>query len=289
MNLCYIDESGTPEQSGPTSHYVLVGLAVPDRLWKTHRDQLDALKAKYNLEHEEIHTAPMIRHYKEQEKIVDFESLSYGDRRKRVIEERNRILAILQATNSQKRKSTQRNYRNSQSYVHLTRTERKQAIKEIAMLIGNWGAVRLFAECIDKDHFDPNRTKKSVAEQAFEQVVTRFEIYLRNICEYGILIHDRNETLERRLVGLMKEFLQSGTPWMKLERVIETPMFVDSQIADSIQLADICAYALRRYLEHNEEELFDLVFRRADRKRGASVGVRHFTGQGCECKICASH
>ena len=87
----------------------------------------------------------------------------------------------------------------------------------------------------------------------------------------------------------MKEFLQSGTSWMTLDKVIETPMFVDSQIADSIQLADICAYALRRYLEYKEEELFDLVFQRADRKRGASVGVRHFTNLACVCKICASH
>ncbi len=231
----------------------------------------------------------MVRHYKEQGGIPDFESLSYKDRRKQVIKERSRIIAVLQKKNSKKRKSTERSYRNTHAYVHLTHDERRQVVKEIAELLGSWNEVRLFAECIDKVHFNPRITGKSVAEQAFEQVVTRFEIYLRNISEYGILIHDKNETLEKRLIGLMKEFLQSGTSWMTLEKVIETPMFVDSQITDSIQLADVCAYALRRYLEYKEEELFDLVFQRADRKRGASVGVRHFTNPACVCKICASH
>ena len=66
-------------------------------------------------------------------------------------------------------------------------------------------------------------------------------------------------------------------------------MFVDSQLTSMVQLADLCAYAIRRYLENSEEELFDLVFQRADRAGGVSLGVRHFTSAGCPCKICASH
>ena len=66
-------------------------------------------------------------------------------------------------------------------------------------------------------------------------------------------------------------------------------MFVDSQLTNMVQLADLCAYAIRRYLENSEHELFDLVFVRADRAGAAAVGVRHFTRPGCECKICASH
>jgi len=53
-----------------------------------------------------------------------------------------------------------------------------------------------------------------------------------------------------------------------------------------VQIADLCAYALRRYLENGEEELFDLVFHRADKKDGTVVGVRHFTNASCGCKIC---
>lgn len=61
-----------------------------------------------------------------------------------------------------------------------------------------------------------------------------------------------------------------------------------------VQIVDLCAYALRRYLENNEEELFDLIFVRADRKDNWEktahkvVGIRHFTGPSCKCKICTS-
>jgi len=57
-----------------------------------------------------------------------------------------------------------------------------------------------------------------------------------------------------------------------------------------VQVADLCSYALRRYLENNETGLFEKIFPRADRKDGKVVGVRHFTNptKPCTCKICAS-
>jgi len=74
-----------------------------------------------------------------------------------------------------------------------------------------------------------------------------------------------------------------------VNNIIETPLFVDSQLTSLVQVADLCSYAMRRYLENGEEELFDLVFERADRKDGIVVGVRHFTDQNCCCKICTAH
>ena len=44
MHLCYIDESGTPDVPGNTSHYVLAGISVPDQFWKSHQTQLDQIK-----------------------------------------------------------------------------------------------------------------------------------------------------------------------------------------------------------------------------------------------------
>lgn len=60
-----------------------------------------------------------------------------------------------------------------------------------------------------------------------------------------------------------------------------------------VQIADLCSYALRRYLENNETELFDLVYQRADRRGDPAcpivVGVRHFTKKDCACRICKTH
>lgn len=106
---------------------------------------------------------------------------------------------------------------------------------------------------------------------------------------YGLLIHDNNETVAKRHTELMKKFHQAGTLWTGVKSIVETPLFVDSQLTSMVQIADLCAYALRRYLENNEDEIFSLVFQRADRKDGIAVGVRHFTSPSCLCKICGAH
>ena len=46
-----------------------------------------------------------------------------------------------------------------------------------------------------------------------------------------------------------------------------------------IQLTDVCVYAIRRYLEKGEEELFDAIRIRADRK-GSNVVVEMLQNSG---------
>ncbi len=281
MQLCYLDESGTPEQPGNSSHYVLVGLSIPDEYWKRHFDEIEEIKGRYDLQDSEIHVAWMMRPYPEQIAISDFESLSLDARRSEV----RKYRASRRYSRQEKR-----NLRKTGPYTHLTLEERRRVVRELAQLISGWGVSRLFAECIDKTHFDQAITGTTVHEQAFEQVVSRFELYLQNRQQgFGILIHDNNETVAKRHTDLMRSFLQRGTLWTELRYVIETPMFVDSALTGMIQMADLCAYALRRYLENSETELFDLVFIRADRVGETAVGVRHFTRPGCECRICQAH
>jgi hypothetical protein len=183
----------------------------------------------------------------------------------------------------------------TETYIHLTLDERRNLVNEIAQKVASWGFARLFAECIDKIYFDPSRTPKTIDEQAFEQLVSRFEHYLKIMgsCNpptpcFGMLIHDNNETVAKKHTKLMKSFLEQGTQWTSVKNIIETPLFVDSQLTSMVQIADLCGYALRRYLENGEKELFELIFQRADRKDNVVVGVRHFTQPTCTCKICSS-
>jgi hypothetical protein len=306
MYLCYIDESGTPDIPGNTSHFILAGLAVPIWHWTTCDKEVYFIKRKYGLEKAEIHVAWMMRQYPEQDDISDFNLLDYAQRRSQV----NNLRVAKQLALQKKgfSKAYQRNkkfYRQTDDYIHLTHTERTNCIKEIAHKIGNWGFARLFAEAIDKTHFDPSRAPAAVDVQAFEQVVSRFEQYLQNISKgqksdlevdaalephpiFGLLIHDNNQTIAKKHTQIMKGFHFKGTLWTAIEHIIETPLFVDSALTSMVQMSDLCAYALRRYLENGEEELFDEVFKRADRKGTITVGVRHFTGT-CSCKICDSH
>jgi hypothetical protein len=64
---------------------------------------------------------------------------------------------------------------------------------------------------------------------------------------------------------------------------------VDSKLTRMVQIADLCSYAIRRYVENGEEELFDRVFKRAHCHNKIVVGVRHYTELSCACRICAGH
>ena len=65
MYLCYLDESGTPELGSQTSHFVLVGMAIPAAAWWEKERRIDLIKARYGLKHAEIHTGYMARRFPE--------------------------------------------------------------------------------------------------------------------------------------------------------------------------------------------------------------------------------
>ena len=206
---------------------------------------------------------------------------------------RNAELLRLQSTSVKQYRQAKKNYRKTQPYIHLTEKERREFIFKAAKRLSQWQFARLFAECVDKVYFDPRHHHSNrIDEVAFDQVVSRFEQYLKitgTIHNFGLLIHDNNQTVAKRHTELMRKFHHKGTQWTPVENIIETPLFVDSQLTSMVQLADMCSYALRRYVENGEEDLFKLVFERADRKDGAVVGVRHFSKHNCNCLICASH
>lgn len=298
MYLCYFDESGTPDRPGNTSHYVLAGLVVPIWHWHDADREIERIKSKFQLNHAEIHTAWLLRKYLEQSKIENFHTLNQADRHYQVEQLRHQTLLQLQSSQrSSAYRQTKKNFKQTEPYVHLTLDERKEFIAEVADCVSKWGFARLFAECVDKLHFDPQRNRLTVDEQAFEQVVSRFELYLRNMSppstrpSFGIIVHDNNETVARKHTRQMRKFHQEGTLWTEINHIIETPMFVDSQLTSMVQLADLCAYALRRYLENRETDLFERVYKRADRQgqSGPIVGVRHFTNASCRCTICENH
>jgi hypothetical protein len=296
MIFCYIDESGTPEVPGNTSHFVLAGLSVPIWQWRNADRQINGVLTEYGLAGKEIHTAWLLRPYLEQTRISDFESLGWAARRSAVQRERNAyLLAVQKAGKNQTYKQARKNYRHTADYTHLTLSDRKALLRDVANCVSNWGFARLFAECVDKVHFDSSKTGRTVGEQALEQIVSRFEQYLKRTDpehgqrNFGLLVHDNNPTVAHKHTDLMRRFHARGTLWTSIERIIETPLFVDSALTSMVQIADLCSYALRRYIENHESELFDPLWERADRVGTRVVGVRHFTASSCSCDICQAH
>jgi len=102
MFLCYLDESGTPDIPGNTSHYVLAGLSIPIKNWKSCDKDVERIKSKYRLTDKEIHAAWILRSYPEQNKIANFQSLTYQDRIQQVSAFRTTDLLRLQRSKNLK-------------------------------------------------------------------------------------------------------------------------------------------------------------------------------------------
>ena len=133
MIICYLDESGTPELSAQTTHFVFLGLSIPTSSWKNKDAEITAIKRRYQLQGREIHTAWIARRYQEQEVIPAFQDLTYDERRTAVRTERDTRLTRRAAIRGLEQVSTLRkNFTKTDAYIHLTHTERHSLLSELA-------------------------------------------------------------------------------------------------------------------------------------------------------------
>jgi len=291
MHICYLDESGVPTRGqGTTDYFVLLGLAIPASTWRAKDEQVSQILSAHNL-FGEIHTAWMARRYPEQERIPNFVTLNAQDRRDAVARERKADLAKASLRGSKAVATLSRNYKKTDAYVHLTHGERMALIRATADLIGEWADAVLFADAQRKSAHHANKSDGTIIEFAFEQVASRYHHFLQRCgIDAGIVVQDKNETSARRLTTLARRFHKEGTEWASFDRLVETPLFVDSHLTAMVQLSDLCAYAVRRFFENGETELLDRIYSRFDTFQGKLVGIRHYTGkQTCECRVCADH
>ena len=133
MYLCYIDESGTPDVPGNTSHYILAGISIPVQFWRDCDKDIEAIKIEYDLADEEIHVAWLLRSYPEQNKIIGFDKLDYVQRRREVTVFRAaELLRLQRVKNPTLLHQTKKNYEKTACYVHLTTAERRELIRKMA-------------------------------------------------------------------------------------------------------------------------------------------------------------
>jgi hypothetical protein len=289
MYILYLDESGVPEINAGTSHFILLGVAVRVDQWKTLDSNIEREKSAFNLADVELRAGWMARRYSEQESVANFEAMELAARRASVEQVINRRAGVLGVAGNQKKiKAYRLECRKISPYIHLTRSQRLACLQSVATELAGWPEVRIFADAINKSDFSPGRY--SPYEMAFEQVVSRFQTFLAKKGSLGLIVSDNNETAAPRLTQLSRKFHKDGTLYKDIVNIVETPFFVDSSLTSLIQVADLCAYALRRRIENDEKALWDIVRPRVDRLENALVGVRHYTGRRpCNCDICTAH
>ena len=292
MRLFYLDESGNPEINGPSGSYVLAAVGLPIDRWTTCDKAINQLKASHYLGSTEIHTAWMLRSYNEQLAIPSFDKLDITQRRAAVLRIREQKIELYKKHKSpQALKSLKKIYKNTDAYIHLTFEERKRFINELATKIKSWTFLRLFGEVIDKNNYHPPKPGTTPQAQAFERIVSRIEKYLSHISletkEYGLLIHDECESVAAAHVSKMKQYHIRGTFRSRVDHIIETPLFVSSSHTNMVQIADLCAYILRRYYDSGDQPLYDTIKTRIDKLGSEIVGLNHYTNnKACTCEIC---
>jgi hypothetical protein len=243
----------------------------------------------------------MLRSFQTQLDIPDYDNLSWSDRRLAVRAKRSAKLATL-ASNPTKLAKKKLFYRKTDPYIHLNRTERNQVVQEFARAFGSEREARLFGAAIQKSWFESAERSLPMFEFAFDSVINRFHHFLANRANYvsrtnpsearryiGIIVQDKNPGMSDKLSNLMRRFQREGTFFQKIDRIIETPFFVDSELTNMVQIADICAYAVRKYLDNADSRLFDIAYQRVDMAGQTQVGLRHFCQQPCQCKMCKDH
>lgn len=289
MYILYLDESGVQEVGAGTSHFVLLGLVVRMDQWKTLDSNIERQKMAFDLGNVEIHAGWMARRYSEQESIAGFDALNPTDRRAAVQRDINRRAGILGVGGNARRiKAYRLEQRKIAPYIHLTRAERKACLEVVAQELAGWADVRIIADAISKADFTPG--KYSPYELAFEQVVSRFQTFLAKHGSLGLIVSDNNATAAPRLTKLSRQFHKDGTLYRDIINIVETPLFVDSALTSMIQMADLCAYALRRLIENGETGLWSIVEPRVEQLGNSMVGVRHYTAKRpCSCRICTAH
>ena len=233
-----------------------------------------------------------------------FAALSWEDRRaaaNKIRREKESALAAAGDGKRLKRAVTER--KNTSAYTHLSHAERVAVVKNISEKVASSQDLRLFGGAINRAWFTKIPRRLGMFEFAFDNLVNRFQAFLTNRAKFlltsgktaeardciGMLIEDNNETVSSKVTQLMRKFHKDGTFFGTIDRIIETPLCVDSELTCMIQVADIGAYAIRRFLDNDEKDLFNLFYQRVDRAKDVPVGLRHFNDGGCICRICLEH
>lgn len=115
-------------------------------------------------------------------------------------------------------------------------------------------------------------------EHAFEQVATRFDLFLRRLhkkhgdSQRGLIVLDKSST-EQRIQSLAREFKYIGHSWGTTMNYAEVPVFLDSAASRLIQLADLVAFAMYRRYQHGDGTFFDIIRDCFDSEGGVVHGL----------------
>ncbi len=145
----------------------------------------------------------------------------------------------------------------------ISQNIRENIIMEVLRLIASDRNIRLFASVIAKSA----TSNTDISGDLFTQVASRFDMFLGRVYnkqnkknpQRGIAIFDKS-TSELTIQRLSHVFTATGHQWGKrLNNFAEVPLFLDSKMSRSIQMADLIAYSIFRHFEYKDSKYFSVI------------------------------
>ena len=172
----------------------------------------------------------------------------------------------------------------------LDRPDRKKVIVDMLSVLRNaHPSTQAFACAVHKASFPG----KDPMEIAFEEVCSRFDIYLKRMYaerddpQRGLIIVDKG-SYETSLQRLAKDFRSIGTRWGVIVNLADVPLFVDSMASRLVQLADHIAYAVFRHYDSGDTSYLNVILPRFNVEAGKLHGLVHKVSRDehCMCPAC---
>lgn len=131
-------------------------------------------------------------------------------------------------------------------------------------------------------------------ERCFEELFLRFNQFLIRQNRYGpgplgLIIADRAK-YEGILQPIARQWHEEGTRFKRLRRLIEVPLFCDSEETKLIQMADLVVHSIYRKYARADSTYSDLLMPSFDTEGDVIHGMTHLTTdfRSCACEACAS-
>ena len=110
-----------------------------------------------------------------------------------------------------------------------------------------------------------NNKTENVPENLFTQLTSRFDKFLKrkylkhNESARGLTIFDKTK-MENQYQNWSKIYQTMGNCWKeKLNNFAEVPLFLDSTMSRSIQMADLIAFSIFRKFEYDDDTYFSII------------------------------
>jgi hypothetical protein len=156
--------------------------------------------------------------------------------------------------------------RGRNQHSKLDRPQRARLLQDACAIVAGLGEkeVTLFTVVYDKKwwwHRNPGKSGDDLYQAAFENLISRFDYYLKRRhaegqSSKGLIIADpRSTAFSAALRSAVLKYHAVGTQWAKLENLVESVLFLASHESPGLQVADLCSYAVWRFVEHSDDSL----------------------------------